>query len=172
MFQLTSEETAVKAQLDALKVAEKIARNALYGIDRYIATPDTYKAAQDAVEAATKAVVDFTATPEAQVVVLKEEFSKAITNKLQGLDPNALLTLAEQFVDPSTNPELARVGAAFRKVVLNIANAASDTEIHEAFARCTRARFDALVKAGFTVDETWQLILAEASKPYPNINFK
>lgn len=100
------------------------------------------------------------------------EFKQAINEKIAALfpgDADTYLSLVEELVQGLDGPTATRLGAAVKSFLLRAYGVASDKEVAEARAKTTAVRYNALLSTGLPEAVAAQIVVAEASKPFPTL---
>lgn len=169
MFDLTEAEKDSLERAKALEAAHQEKTQAFRRLG-YQATDEDRATAQREV-AEVKEALETLATDETfMLATLKLEANKAIGEKLPGGSYPALLAFAEQTLGLLDTENGKRTTDLLRSVVLRLMAAGADREIQLARARFTKVRYDSLVEVGLPEELVRQIIVAEASRPWPMPN--
>jgi len=164
MFSLTDDEKSALENESRLRTALTEAAQALHSMSYHDGTERV--TAKEAHAAAQKAVAEAQLAETFLVATLKAEANKAIAEKLPGGSYGALLTLAEQTLSLVATEGGIRTVNLVKSAALMLLQVAADPDIHQARARITKARYDALLNVGLPVDLVHEILVAEASRPW------
>lgn len=166
MFTLTEAETAALAR--NAEIEEAIRQKTIEARSLgYNPAPDARERIQTEL-AVLKAEEAALATDETTLTAaLKVEANKAVAEKIPGGSYFAILGMAEQTLALLDTDGGERTTNLVKQVLIRLANAGADVEWNDARARITAQRYQSLITAGLPVDLVGQIIVAEASKPWP-----
>ncbi len=128
--------------------------------------------AREAMNEAEEALIAFRNTKPYGTYILKTTLNKALAEKLPGGALEVYLAIFDEAVDKLKGPEVLQAAGSIKKIILTLLEAATDEDIQLAYARVTFARYCALCKAGFTASMADSIVIAEASRPWPQFRGK
>jgi len=169
MFELTEEEKQVRVEIDALTAQAEGKIQETFRLP--VGAEQTRKDLKEEAETLAKRAEELTKTPAGITSLLKAVLAEAVKEKLGDFDLGDILTAAESLVGVLDSDEVTRSMSLIRDLMARTYDAGCDEKLQAARAHMTCARFNALTGVGFTKEQALQILCAESTRPYPNINY-
>lgn len=157
LLPLTREEEEALADLEVKTQELRSAQRAIRGFHSDPDAETEVKKLEDTVNALTESEPVLSA-------MVKKALNEAAEKVLPGGSVSPYITIAEDLVGTIDRPNGQRVQALLKQVVLKFLSMAGDADINRARAEALKARYDALLKAGFDKGLVAQIIVAERGR--------